>query len=196
MASVGKFAILMDGGFVTKKLSQRHGRFPTANDIEAECTRIKRHEALADKELLRNYWYDARPATDTIANPLDGQSISLGTTRVLRENSSLQQAIELLPDFALRAGETVVHGWQLGGKAMQSLSQTPRQLEPRDLIPNIEQKGVDLRIGLDIARLSLRQLVDVIVLVSGDSDFVPALKFARREGIRVFLDHMGHGVRR
>jgi uncharacterized LabA/DUF88 family protein len=49
---------------------------------------------------------------------------------------------------------------------------------------------------LDIARLSLRQLVDVIVVVTGDSDMVPAFKFARREGVRVYLDHMGHAVKR
>ncbi|MBN9305065.1 hypothetical protein [Devosia sp. 67-54] len=55
---------------------------------------------------------------------------------------------------------------------------------------------MDLRIGLDIARLSLRQLVRVLVVVTGDSDMIPAFKFARREGVRVYLDHMGHGVKR
>jgi hypothetical protein len=25
---------------------------------------------------------------------------------------------------------------------------------------------------------------------------IPAFKFARREGVRVYLDHMGHGVKR
>lgn len=60
-----------------------------------------------------------------------------------------------------------------------------------DLQPNFQQKGVDLRIGLDIARLSLRGIVDTIVLVAGDSDFIPALKFARREGLRVYLEDVG-----
>jgi len=71
-----------------------------------------------------------------------------------------------------------------------------RAIQANDLIPNIEQKGVDLRIGLDIARLSLGKLVDIIVVVTGDSDMVPAFKFARREGVRVYLDHLGHGVKR
>src|SRR5438132_713020 len=62
--------------------------------------------------------------------------------------------------------------------------------------PEIRQKGVDLYMGLDIARLSLRRFVDVIVVVSGDSDLVPAFKFARHEGIRVYLDHLGHTTRR
>ena len=36
-----------------------------------------------------------------------------------------------------------------------------------------------------------------LVLVSGDSDMVPAMKFARREGVRIFLHTLGNatGVR-
>ena len=37
--------------------------------------------------------------------------------------------------------------------------------------------------------------VDTIVLVLGDSDFVPAMKFARREGAQLYLVPLGHGVR-
>jgi len=58
------------------------------------------------------------------------------------------------------------------------------------------QKGVDIRIGLDIAWISLKRIVDVLVLVTGDSDFVPVMKFARKEGLRVYLETMGHPVRR
>ena len=31
----------------------------------------------------------------------------------------------------------------------------------------------------------LKRIVEIIVLVTGDSDLVPAMKFARREGLRV-----------
>jgi uncharacterized LabA/DUF88 family protein len=71
-----------------------------------------------------------------------------------------------------------------------------RAIKPTDVRPDLRQKGVDLRMGLDIARLSLRRLVDVIVVVTGDSDLVPAFRFARREGIRVYLDHLGAPVMR
>ena len=47
-----------------------------------------------------------------------------------------------------------------------------------------------------MSRLALRERVDIIGVVTGDSDLVPAFRFARREGLRVFPDHMGHGVRR
>jgi uncharacterized LabA/DUF88 family protein len=90
-----------------------------------------------------------------------------------------------------------VHGWALGDAALRDITKNgTRTLTASDLVPKIEQKGVDLRIGLDIARLSLCKLVDIIVVVTGDSDIVPAFKFARREGVRVYLDHLGHGVMR
>ena len=47
-----------------------------------------------------------------------------------------------------------------------------------------------MRIGIDIASLAFKKQVDQIVLISGDSDFVPAAKQARREGIDFILDPM------
>jgi uncharacterized LabA/DUF88 family protein len=38
--------------------------------------------------------------------------------------------------------------------------------------------------------------VDALVVVTGDSDMIPAFKFARREGIRVYLCFMGASVKR
>ena len=191
-----KFAIFMDGGFVVKKLSERNKQFPTAVEIEAECARIKSHASVRALSLLRVYYYDAKPATGTLRNPIDGVSLNLGTTPVHAQCTSLHQTLEMLPDVALRMGEATVHGWTIGSRAMRDLQKKPRAPTAGDLVPNIEQKGVDLRIGLDFARLALRALVDVVVVVTGDSDLIPAFKFARREGVRVYLDHMGHGVRR
>lgn len=61
-------------------------------------------------------------------------------------------------------------------------------LTEHDFNINFEQKGVDMRIGLDIASLSYKKQVDQIILISGDSDFVPAAKLARREGIDFILE--------
>ena len=54
----------------------------------------------------------------------------------------------------------------------------------------MRQKGVDMKLGVDIATLSYQKVIDRIVLICGDSDFVPATKLARREGIDVILDPM------
>ena len=51
-----------------------------------------------------------------------------------------------------------------------------------------------MRIGPDIASLTLKKQVEIIVLVTGDSDFVPAMKFARREGAQLFLVALGNPV--
>lgn len=111
-------------------------------------------------------------------------------------NTKLLSDIELLPDFAVRRGEAIARGWKIGEKALKRLLMAPASPKAGDLVPNIQQKGVDLRIGLDIARLALRQTAQVIVVVNGDSDLVPAFKFARREGMRVYLEHLGMPIRR
>jgi len=48
-----------------------------------------------------------------------------------------------------------------------------------------------MKIGLDVSWLASKRIVDRIILVTGDSDFVPAMKFARREGVQVILVTMG-----
>jgi len=68
-------------------------------------------------------------------------------------------------------------------------------LADTDFDLDLSQKGVDMRIGLDMARLALRETVRTVVVVTGDSDFVAAFKFARREGVKIILDPLGHNIR-
>jgi uncharacterized LabA/DUF88 family protein len=191
-----RFAILLDGGFVTKALNKRNGTFPAAADVVQETARVRARPELMGQDLLRVYFYDAPPATETLKNPIDGSNVHLGSGKVFQRGNALLDALELQADFAVRKGDTVVRGWKLGTAAQKDLIQNARPLQASDLVPNVQQKAVDLRIGLDIALLALRQLVQTIVVVTGDSDLVPAFKFARREGVRVYLDHTGSPVRR
>jgi len=69
--------------------------------------------------------------------------------------------------------------------AAQSIHQ---MLDAKSVSLGLRQKGVDMRIGVDIASLALNGRVDTLILVAGDSDFVPAAKLARREGIDFILD--------
>ena len=191
-----RYAILLDGGFVTKKLEAKLGQFPNAVAVEAECQRIASRKELQGRDLLRIYFYDADPTTGILTNPIDGTTIDLAKSPTFGKHRGLLDQLELTPHFAVRRGELVVHGWKLGSSALRGMMKNPRPPTAKDMVPDLEQKGVDLRIGLDIARLALREMVDTVVVVTGDCDLVPAFKFARREGVRVFLDHMGHGVRR
>lgn len=89
-------------------------------------------------------------------------------------------------------------GYVLNPDALKKLCKkeiTVDDLTQSDFHLEIQQKGVDMRIGLDIASLAQKRLVDKIVLIAGDSDFVPAAKHARREGIDFVLDPMWHPIK-
>ena len=51
-----------------------------------------------------------------------------------------------------------------------------------------------MRIGVDISSMAYKKQVNQIILIAGDSDFVPAAKQARREGIDFILDPMGNAI--
>ena len=61
MAGNPQYAILLDGGFVTKVLEQQLHRFPEAADIAHECTRISHLADLAQHDFLRIYFYMLSP---------------------------------------------------------------------------------------------------------------------------------------
>lgn len=192
-----RFAILVDGGFFTRKLYNKLGkRRPKVEDVVEEIHRIRTDPLLSNYELLRTYYYDAYPATGKLTHPITKEETNLADTPVFSKNKAFFQKLELQPEISLRAGELSPRGFKLAHWALQDETLPDRQLKKEDFVFDIEQKGVDLRIGLDIARLSLRQLVRTIVVVTGDSDFIPAFKFARREGVRIILARMGHSVKR
>jgi uncharacterized LabA/DUF88 family protein len=191
------YAILLDGGFLTKKLYSKLGRHAGADDIVDECARYRTLPELADYELLRIYYYDAPPSSEAIQRPVSKTRLNLATTERFRLSQSLYDQLVLKPHFALRMGETRLSParWQIKPQSAKQLIAESRPLTDGDFDLDLSQKGVDMRIGLDMARLALRETVRAVVVVTGDSDFIPAFKFARREGVKVFLDPMGHNVR-
>lgn len=153
---------------------------------------------MSDYELLRIYYYDAPPSQETVPLPVSGVPHALATTERFRHAQSLYDQLEL-PGFALRMGETRIAPmkWKMKNRAARQLVKAPRPLDDRDFDLDISQKGVDIRIGLDMARLALRDMVRAVVVATADSDFVPAFKFVRREGVKVLLSTLGHkGARR
>ena len=186
--------MLLDGGFVTKKLQSYNGRAATADDVVALCDRLRKMPEVGEYELLRIYYYDAWPADKKIKRPISGQGYNLASTERFRHSQSLFDQLVMRPGFALRMGETRLTptGWKLKNHAIKELKKGPRSLADADFDLDVSQKGVDLRIGMDMARLALRELVRAVVVVTADSDFVPVFKFVRREGVKVILDTMGH----
>lgn len=179
----------MDGGFVKKKLSQQHNRFPTIQDITGLYQTIL--ISISQPSLGPGYFeciFMMHPLTK------EQVSINFSATPQAVQNQNLLRSLELQPNFAVRRGSLVLSGWKLGSAALKALLAVQRPLNANDLVPDLKQKGVDMRIGLDIAWLSLKKIVAGMVLVTSDSDFIPAMKFARKEGIQVFLETLGHPV--
>ena len=88
---------------------------------------------------------------------------------------------------------------QLHAYCIYQLTQTPVNFELYRIFyydcPPIDTSvyhplRVDMRMGLDIQSVAFKKQVSQIILISGDSDFVPAAKAARREGIDFVLDPM------
>lgn len=50
---------------------------------------------------------------------------------------------------------------------------------------NFQEKGVDVGLAVDIVADSLRNQVDHIILVSSDTDLVPAIKVAKEAGRKI-----------
>lgn len=191
-----KTVLLLDGGFVKKKIQGKTRTFPRESDILLLCDEIMGKPRLQGRDLLRVYYYDAPPLEGTTVNPLDGTTVDFSTTAQAAQNRALLDSLELQPDFAVRRGALVQSGWKLGRSALRNLPQSGGAITARDLVPDISQKGVDIRIGLDIASIALKRFAEILVLVTGDSDFVPPMKFARKEGMRVYLECLGHPVKR
>ena len=70
-----------------------------------------------------------------------------------------------------------------------------RRSQETDVRPLIQQKAVDMKMGIDIALIATKKIADLLIIIAGDSDIVPALKLARREGMQVCLDPLRNPIR-
>jgi len=108
------------------------------------------------------------------------------TKRLLRA----PEWLTVLEDRLQRPGAEPVHLSDDQRDQLGKLVTAWREAGESGVTFGMRQKGVDMRIGLDIASMTLKGQIDTAVLVSGDSDFVPAVKLARREGVEFILDRM------
>lgn len=191
------YAILLDGGFLTKKLYGKLGQHPTADDIADACAELQKIPQVDGYELLRIYYYDAMPSSEKLQYPVSKTDYNLALTERYRMSQSLFDQLILKPQFALRMGEVTLspQKWTIKPRSQKQLIKAARDLQDSDFTLDLSQKGVDMRIGMDMARLAIREMVRAVIVVTGDSDFVPAFKFVRREGVKVILETYGHNVR-
>lgn len=127
--------------------------------------------------------------------PVSGIKKSFAEGSEANQRNTLLQQMGVAPDVALRKGDCSHNGWTLKKRALKDLIHAPRAVSDTDFTPVIRQKGVDIRLALDMAMVAIKHQADVAVLIAGDTDFVPIMKLARREGLRVYLDLVEGGGR-
>ena len=193
-----KYAIVIDAGFLKQKLRQRlQKKVIQAEDIVDYCNELRKCDDLKKLELFRIYYYDCPPYQGQETHPFTKKNEDFSASRYARQNQRILDKLELEPSFAVRKGCLMMHGWKLGDAALKRMeNETSPTISGNDLIPDMKQKQVDMKIGLDIAWLSIKKIVDRIVLITGDQDFIPIMKFSRKEGVIIYLNHLGHSVTR
>lgn len=215
LSQVMATAILVDGAFFLRRFSHtfpdhdRHDARSVAHALgmlaywhlvqrigpAQVMEQSARNELLAEsRQFYRIFFYDCPPLTKRMHSPLGKRSVDFSKTSDARFRLELHQEVQKLRKVALRLGRlNEASRWRLSERATARLIQDPQGFRPEDDDFEIDtkQKGVDMRLGLDVASLAFKNQVDQIVIVAADADFVPAAKLARREGIDVILDRMG-----
>lgn len=215
-----KTAVLIDGGYFFRRIDyvkRKHfkglGLNLTAQHLLKIIWRLVkyhvevRHGSHVDREpleLYRIYYYDCPPLDKQVRYPIKPPGHLSAPHKNFKEdpNSILRKELheELRKNrkTALRMGVLSSHAkWQLNDYTLKDLLDGKRawaSLTNDDFHYEYKQKAVDIKLGMDITTLAYEKLVDVIVLVAGDADFVPAAKHARIKGVDFILDPLDQDI--
>ena len=163
--------ILIDGGFLRSQAKKAGLNYDPAFIQKFALSCIAN-----DEECLRILYYDCAPYVGSAIQPVSGTARNfVGSDRWLHDIAALDL-------FAVRRGVLKFRGFKRNSKALPGAAATDADFDPQ-----FEQKGVDMRIGLDIAAYSAEHLAKRIILITNDTDCVPAMKFARKAGLQTVL---------
>ena len=190
-----KVAILIDGGFYVKRANHLFGEKTAqgrADELAYYCKlHLKsKHE---DQELYRIFYYDCPPINGNVFHPYTKKNINYGKSELCVWMNDFLDELKTKRKFAIRLGRLSKPKFVLKPDKMKAIFEntiTFDDIAEDDFVLSVTQKGVDMKIGVDIASIVFKKQAEQIILISGDSDFVPAAKLARREGIDFILDPM------
>ena len=191
-----KVAVLIDGGFFIKRFNYRWNkdRKMTPAEVADHLYTLAHSHVGRENYLYRIFYYDCLPLVKRVHNPVTNRCIVFEKNPEAIFRKEIINCLKRKRKVALRLGTLKDTGkWFIKASNTKKLIDGTLKisdLTEDDVFYEMKQKSIDMKIGVDIASLSLKRFVDKIVLFSGDSDFVPASKLARREGIDFVLDPM------
>ena len=172
-----RVALLIDGGHlrVLARIANKNYDPDFVESFAYACLAV-------DESLLRVLYHDCAPFNGRVALPVTG-----GEKEFSQPDSWLLNLAKK-DLFAVRRGVLKFRGWE-----PKQFPVPPQVLTDADFKPVFEQKGVDMRIGLDVAAFCVNRSVERIILVTNDTDCVPAMKYARRAGIQIVIGQLPTG---
>lgn len=108
-------------------------------------------------DVLRTYYYHYLPYQSNPPTEEERKRFS--------KAQSFFEALKKYPRYEVRLGKLEFRG----------LSQDGR--------PIFEQKRVDILLGVDMVMLASKQRITHAAIITGDSDFLPAIRAAKQEGV-------------
>jgi uncharacterized LabA/DUF88 family protein len=169
-------AILIDGGYLRQRAraAGKPHRDPDFIFSVAEGCIYPSNE-----EVHRVLYYDCKLYEGEQRRPISGDGVAYDGG----DNDWLGKLAEE-NYFAVRLGHLTFRGWQLKREYLSNPTRPPTDY---DFDPIFVQKGVDMRIGLDVALLAETKVVNRVFIMTADSDFIPAFKHGRKSGLQMGL---------
>lgn len=174
-----KLILMIDGGCLRVSAMKAKRKYDP-DFIEAFCKGC----VAPDEELFRALYYDCAPYQGTQKLPVSGGVQTFAASGQWLNDLAKRDLL------AVRLGVLKFRGYKLKKTPVTGIA----ALTDADFKPDFEQKGVDMRIGLDIAAYSALPGTDRIALVTADTDCVAAMKLARKSGVQVVLIGLPNGI--
>ena len=114
-------------------------------------------------DILRTYYYNCLPYKGNPPTPQQSSQFS--------NAQSFHNSLNRLSRYQVREEKLELRGTDSAGKNIY------------------QQKRVDLMLGIDVVMSALKHKITHAAILSGDSDFLPAVEIAKGEGVIIWLFH-------
>jgi len=118
---------------------------------------------VGNQDHLRTYYYHCLPYQSN--PPTTDESDRFSRAQAFFYN------LDRLPRFEVKQGRLAFRGFDSDGR------------------PIFEQKKVDVMFSVDLVLLSVKTQITEAAIIAGDSDLLPAVEVAKREGVLIKLYH-------
>lgn len=163
-------AIFVDAGFFNRAFTKKVDPSMTMSGKELADKMWRywmRHvDRKNGEELYRIYFYDCPPLTGQYQHPITNRPIDYKKSDITRYKSDLLAALKKSPYVATRMGELSTNDKEWGFnrnhskniKRLLNGTLASSDVDPDDVVLKPRQKGVDMKLGIDITSVVLKNL--------------------------------------